>query len=79
MYLTFTDYCQPLKSKLNDLIRIFKQCTFHILATLVLYAYSTPSMTTPYAAVFITIIYLSFLEFLGIITVHIVGAFINSN
>jgi len=78
-YLMFTGYCQPFKSKLNYLIYSSNVLFLGILATLVLYSYPTPSLTTTYVVMFISIIYLSLIEFLGIVTVYIVRTFINSN
>jgi len=78
-YLLFTGYCQPFKSKLNQLIYSSNFYFLGILATLFLYFYPSSGFSTAYVVVFNTIIYLSLLEFMGIITVYVVRTIINSN
>ena len=78
-YLTFMGYFQPFKSRLNHLIYSSNFLSLGILATLFLYSYPPPTFPTTYVVVFNITIYLSLLEFLGIITVYIVRTIINSN
>jgi len=78
IYLTFTGCCQPFKSKLNYAIYSSNVLFLSLLATLFLYYYS-PTLPTTYTLIFNTIIYLSLLEFLGIVTLCVVRTIINSN
>ena len=77
IYLTFTGCCQPFKSKLNYVIYSSNVLFLGILATLFVYYYSS-GFPTIYVALFNTIIYLSILEFLGIVILYIVKTIINN-
>jgi len=78
-HLTFTGYCQPFKSKLNYAIYSSNILFLSLLATLFLYYYYSFPFPTTYIVIFNTIIYLSLLEFWGIIIFCIIRTIINSN